>query len=203
MSWQFKLLILFGLKYHNMKAAVVPCLHSTHGFRIAVDHSPTIMPHIKCGVLLLANVLLFWVLSKWWFLPSKPSAVITPPFATSSSSHPSICPCSKTWESMTITDLSLCSAERHCHRHVTASFHGPLALMRAHRRAGGWIYIRPVKHSVDEIIRALWGIYRHHKHCTRLCSRAIKVDVFLMRPLVHRRTASFQRKLFELAEATR
>lgn len=95
------------------------------------------MAQIKCGMLLLASVLLFWVLSKWRFLPSKPSAVITPPFA--SSSHPSICPCSKTWESMTITDFSLCSSERHCCRNVTPSFHAPLARMCAHRRGRGWI----------------------------------------------------------------
>lgn len=132
------------------------------------------MAQIKCGMLLLASVLLFWVLSKWRFLPSKPSAVITPPFA--SSSHPSICPCSKTWESMTITDFSLCSSERHCCRNVTPSFHAPLARMCAHRR-GRVDYMWPLEHSVDEINRARWAMYWHHKHCTLSCSHAIKVEV--------------------------
>lgn len=38
-------------------------------------------------------------------------------------------------------------------------------------------YMWPLEHSVDEINRARWAMYWHHKHCTLSCSHAIKVEV--------------------------
>lgn len=71
------------------------------------------MPDINCGhavgskcyghKLLFSSSLYY----KFRLLPSKPSAVIPPPFATIPVLHLSICPYSKTWGSVTITGSSV------------------------------------------------------------------------------------------------
>lgn len=119
--------------------------------------------------LTLQTVFLF-IYHKWRHLTAKPSAVITPPFATVPLLHLSVCPCSE----------GPCPALRHIAVDVgllkLPHFMLPWFLC-AHMLGD---YGRPFKQAVDEIIRALWAMHWHHKHCALSCPlRRVMLVIFL------------------------
>lgn len=135
---------------------------------------------------------------KWRFLPSKPSAVIAPPFSTIPVLHLSICPrLEGVSSSSSPSHKALSSAERHCsrsatvrppHPHFTLPWRLCVHMVRD--------YMWPLKHPVDEIICALWAMYWHHKQCALSCPLGQLTWVWFLKLLVEVKPASLKLKLF-------
>ncbi len=56
-------------------------------------------------------------------------------------------------------------------------------------------YVRPFKHPVDEIIRALWAMRWHHKHRALSCSLALLMWAVCLKSLVEVKPASLKHRL--------
>lgn len=61
-----------------------------------------------------------------------------------------------------------------------------------------WDYVRPFKHPVDEIIRALWAMYWHHKRCALSCPLALLMWVIFLKVFVEVKPASLKHRLIAM-----
>lgn len=121
----------------------------------------------------------------------KPSAVISPPFATNPVLHLSICLCPETWGSITITCPVPWDITEEVGLLDLPHFMVPW-LLYAHMVGD---YGRPFKHPVDEIIQALWGMYWHHKHCALSCPLGPIMRAIFLKLLVRVKPVSLKHRL--------
>lgn len=56
-------------------------------------------------------------------------------------------------------------------------------------------YVRPLKHPVDETIRALWAMHWHHKHCALSCPLGLFMWVIFLKLLVEVKPVSLKHRL--------
>lgn len=121
---------------------------------------------------------------KWRYVASKPSAVITLPFATIPVLHLSVCPCSK-GPCPVLRDIAVEVG-------LLNLPHFMLPWLLCAHMLGD--YGRPFKHPVDEIIRALWAMYWHHKHCALSCPLRLIMLVIYLKSLVKVSPASLKHR---------